>query len=539
MSFPLYNCSDFQEFMNIKQSLNDFFSRKSDESLKDDLCTYMINIVGEYKKSKNDARNEKPTISDYLEELKNYDDPIFDETAEFVILPKKKKYHNIDLLNEIWRRIFSYLPTNDILGKIARVCKRFNEITKDPTLLQYIKLKNITDYESDYVFKVLERSKCLGKLSIIDCDNYKDILFVTLKSNSNLKTLILCHHRRDEEELCDVEAVGIIAEKGKNLENLYVRMTASNSALKQIASITQLKTLHIQNANTIIYPEVIEEMANNYTKLENFHVKFKDFDQIEMLSGHIQRRIMKLGEMKAAMKSFFQKQKTLKKFTFRCDSMFSTTGLLEAIDLSQELEYFNAGDPSAYPMNKAEMEALSRLRKLKSLTIRINPKVQMVMSRFGIDAPPFDVNATFNSFMTNACFEELQYLDLSHNEDLTNENLETLSKRNLPKLLVLSLNFCSQVILNNSMLEKLVRNSPKLMHLQLVDVKVGEVSDELFYKLQMQHILVTMDSEKEDSVEKYIKYNIPSSEHPRSKLFLNSLVEKMAQPEELNFKDFY
>ena len=58
-----------------------------------------------------------------------------------------KKMPSTDLLDEIWRKIFSYLPTDVILGKISRVCKRFNELTKDPTLLESIKVNDITDYE--------------------------------------------------------------------------------------------------------------------------------------------------------------------------------------------------------------------------------------------------------------------------------------------------------------------------------------------------------------------------------------------------------
>ena len=195
----------------------------------------------------------------------------------------RQEFKNIDQLDEIWRKIFSYLPTNDILGKIARVCKRFYEITKDPTLLKSIKVKNITNYESENIFKVLERSKCLRKLWIIDCDNYKDILSVTLESNSKLKTVILCH----EDEMCDDEAVGIIAKNCNNLENLYIQMSISNSALKLIASFNQLKTLHINNENVTIAPDIIDEMANNYSRLEIFHVNFKDFDHIERFVQYI------------------------------------------------------------------------------------------------------------------------------------------------------------------------------------------------------------------------------------------------------------
>ena len=281
---PYSECRDRQEFWNLKQSLNEFFSRKSNESLKDELCSYMINIVAEYKTNHAVKKREK------LEELKDYGDPIVTENAEFIILPKTTKSHDIDLLDEIWRKIFSYLPTNDVLGKVARVCKRFYEITKDPTLLKSITVKKFTDYDHDYIFKVLERSKCLKKLSLIDCDNYKDILSVALKSNSNLKTLILCHHKSDihpifnelivEDELCDDETVRMIATNCRHLDHLYIQMPLSHAALKLIASLHQLKTLHIQNGRTIISPDIIDQIAKNYTKLESFHVQFHHFEDL-------------------------------------------------------------------------------------------------------------------------------------------------------------------------------------------------------------------------------------------------------------------
>ena len=522
---PYSECRDRQEFWNLKQSLNEFFSRKSNESLKDELCSYMINIVAEYKTNHAVKKREK------LEELKDYGDPIVTENAEFIILPKTTKSHDIDLLDEIWRKIFSYLPTNDVLGKVARVCKRFYEITKDPTLLKSITVKKFTDYDHDYIFKVLERSKCLKKLSLIDCDNYKDILSVALKSNSNLKTLILCHHKSDihpifnelivEDELCDDETVRMIATNCRHLDHLYIQMPLSHAALKLIASLHQLKTLHIQNGRTIISPDIIDQIAKNYTKLESFHVQFHHFEDLTISANN---GMAKLEEMKSSMKSLFQKQKTLKKLIFKCFSSSYSAGLFEAIDLSQELEHFDIGGPTDYSINKAEMEAMSRLPKLKYLALGMNPG-------FGMIPPIFDLSPVLNSFMTNASFDEMQYLSLNF-IDLTNENLETLSGRSLPNLIGLSLNFCSPVKVNDSILTKLVKNAPNLKHLQLFDVNIEEVSDEFFYKLQMEHILVTVRPEKEKSVEKYIKYNVPSSEYPRSKLFLSSLMKKMGQLED-------
>ena len=40
--------------------------------------------------------------------------------------------------NEVWLKIFGYLPTNEILLQISRVCKRFYELSKDSSLITEI-----------------------------------------------------------------------------------------------------------------------------------------------------------------------------------------------------------------------------------------------------------------------------------------------------------------------------------------------------------------------------------------------------------------
>ena len=526
---------------DIKQSLSDFFS-SSDERLKDNLSDYMISIVAEHKKTKIDSRKRKFNVLNVLGALKALEeyDSIIDEDAEYIILPKKRKFHNIELLDEIWRKIFSYLPTQVILGKVARVCKRFNEITKDPTLLKSVKIKNISDYDNEYVLKVLERSKCLTKLSVIDCNNFKDLLLVALKSNSHLKTLILFHtyKKRNQVQMCE-EIVKMIETNGTNLEHLYIRMHVTKSALKHMVHLEKLKTLHINNRKTIIGPEIVGEIGKNYKSLEVLHLTFKDYDEANELTGNIQKRMVKLDEMKSSLKSFFQTQKTLKKFSFNCDSMFAK-GLFEAIDLCPQLEHFSSRDAVCYSMNKAEIEAIGRLQKLKNLSLCIDAN-QLDFAMFGIAnaLPNIDENAVLNSFMNNACFEEMEYLDLSSIEKLSTDNLQHLSNRSLPKLIVLNLSFCAQVNLIDDILTRLVSNCPRLKHLQASGVNMEHVSDELLYELQKKHILVNMNREKEHSVEKYIKYNVPIAEKPPTKSFLQSSLARMKYGEEdLNYMDF-
>ena len=74
--------------------------------------------------------------------------------------------------NEVWLKIFGYLPTKDILMQISRVCKHFYELSKDSSLITEIIVK-FADYDQNTAKNAcmaISRSRCLEKLSI-DCRN--------------------------------------------------------------------------------------------------------------------------------------------------------------------------------------------------------------------------------------------------------------------------------------------------------------------------------------------------------------------------------
>ena len=70
----------------------------------------------------------------------------------------------MDLPNEIWMTILSFLPTKDILKNFNLTCKHFHSLATNPCAIKslHLKLQNAKD-SSQYqeIVKVLKRSKTL------------------------------------------------------------------------------------------------------------------------------------------------------------------------------------------------------------------------------------------------------------------------------------------------------------------------------------------------------------------------------------------
>ena len=103
-----------------------------------------------------------------------------ESTQEKKFAPKvimKSEINLVDLPYEIWLKILEYLSTKDILRNVARVSRKFHQISQDPFLVKRIELKsNMEEFEiwtrskeknyfADF-FKVLKRSEKLTCLSL-------------------------------------------------------------------------------------------------------------------------------------------------------------------------------------------------------------------------------------------------------------------------------------------------------------------------------------------------------------------------------------
>ena len=91
--------------------------------------------------------------------------------------------------NEVWLKIFEYLPTYDILRKIAIVSKRFYHLSKDPNLITEIYLNiDILDYDkAKEAYETIQRSKNLLEMTIFHHSDNWDFppgLFISIMIKS-------------------------------------------------------------------------------------------------------------------------------------------------------------------------------------------------------------------------------------------------------------------------------------------------------------------------------------------------------------------
>ena len=89
------------------------------------------------------ARNDKPRgrkrkvseIIDELGESMHVKVKKVDGGKILITAQEKTVKHGISLPDEIWSKIFSYLPTKTILGTLTKVSRHFNQIATNPTLI--------------------------------------------------------------------------------------------------------------------------------------------------------------------------------------------------------------------------------------------------------------------------------------------------------------------------------------------------------------------------------------------------------------------
>ena len=168
-------------------------------------------------------------------------------------------------------------------------------------------------------------------------------------------------------------------------------------------------------------------------------------------------------------------------------------GFLKEIDQCHGLENFSTGGGMGrYSMDKIEIDALSWLPKLKCVSVQLVPEHLQI---FGLAQPQND-DIILSSFLTNTCFEELEFLNLEKNEALNIEKLNCLANRSCPKLNALKLDLCKNLNLNDEVLEKLIGNCPNLEITSLLKVQVDDLSDELIYKLLAKPIILNSISEE-------------------------------------------
>ena len=184
----------------------------------------------------------------------------------------------MDLPNEIWMKILTYLPTYDILKNFNLTCKYFHSLAINPSAIKsfQLKLENAKD-SSQYqeIVKVLKRSKTLKKLIINGHGRMNHILAHGLKSN-HLKTLEVLNDKRLGATLSKKNAENI---KNSKIETLKLSaITLYNYAMQQIGALKTLKSVSIslygchQNSSSSV-SELIKTFIDAKIELEDLSIE--------------------------------------------------------------------------------------------------------------------------------------------------------------------------------------------------------------------------------------------------------------------------
>ena len=198
-------------------------------------------------------------------------------------VPSKKikldSERKVELPNEIWLKIMSYLKTKDLLKNFNLVCKHFKNLTLDSSAMKYLDVvKDLNDKE-DYqnVVKVIKRSTCLKSIGIHQ--NYKYVTLLishALKSNPNLKSIKLGRPESDKYSKVSLSKTilnGIANSSVEKLEFKYINFGPDISS--SIGKMKTLKCLNIisSDINFQLNPKkLLTELATNSRKLEEIEL---------------------------------------------------------------------------------------------------------------------------------------------------------------------------------------------------------------------------------------------------------------------------
>ena len=204
----------------------------------------------------------------------------------------------MDLPNETWMKILSYLPTYDILKNFNLTCKHFHSLAINPSAIKFIqlnlqKIEESTQYQ-EFV-KLLKRSKALNKLIINGHGRMNHVLSHAFKSK-RLKIL--------EVSTFD----GTLSKK--NLEHLKNSRIAvlkldeiilKDDAMQQIGAMKMLKSVRIWNslgARPMNISDLIKNFIDAKIAIEDLALGRSMELNVSTLSKFLEERAESLKKLK-------------------------------------------------------------------------------------------------------------------------------------------------------------------------------------------------------------------------------------------------
>ena len=407
---------------------------------------------------------------------------------------------NVELPDEVLLKILNYMETKDVFGSFALVCKRFNNLTKDPNAIRFLHVGEVTkDEHLDKIVEVIQRSKKLHefkmKISYRREGFYEEkVIQSVLSPELNVKMLKIQLH-----EYARRDYTSLFASQGRQLEGLEL-----NKYSNSISRLSNLKSLKMSRHSVFSKCEDLVDIAKSCSYLENIH-----FDEIADPHWCSKMSYTLNCALGRGFHDFFLLRKdSLKSVTFEnfdglsdldCPRFQYRRGkrepsFLKNMSLCANLEELKILDAS-FLLDEG-MRIISNLPKLKrldltnlgNLTYNENDKIMELSdapSRIErrdefLQVKPKSIDVLFSKLNTH----KLKFLSITYCDIITDEDIETLAKKDCPKLEQLVLDRCPNLKLKNCTLKNLIKNCPSLQSIQLHWRMITDISTNLWNELR-------------------------------------------------------
>ena len=396
---------------------------------------------------------QKPPLEKRTNELPSEDNV----PAKKIKLDSGRK---VQLPNEIWLKIMSYLKTKDLLKNFNLVCKHFKSLTLDSSAIKYIDVVKDLYAKEDYqnVVKVIKRAKCLRGISIHE--NYKHVTHLiaqTLKSNPNVKSIKLerpppyltIGRQHQNTPLSPKIIKGIMNSSVENLALINVKFGLDIASC--ISKMKTLKSLNIKVDSSFDMVEFLIELANNSKYL-----------QAVELSG-----VFHLYE---GIDTFFKSCHTLRKLKLENVFNYSDDIHNERLSLCHKLREICLNNCRQFPFNSENFYLMPELYKVSLHYTKITRNIH---GKF---------------FRQDSEISNLKYLCL---EDcfpypIEYENfLAELANQHCPNLERISVVVfgCNRANVSEAALRQLFQNCPKLKSIRLRGFTTSQLSRNFLYEI--------------------------------------------------------
>ena len=412
---------------------------------------------------------------------------------------KSDPHREIELPDEIWTKILSYVKSVDLFQNVSLVCKRFYNIHRDAVV--YLEVKNtvlkkdfqkaikvLKQCKSVKMFKIewTERKHCSAK-SMMSYMN--DIIKQVLVSSPNLKTLkvFLFNNKFGKSSSLDTKTISTF---GNRLEYLEID---NNNKKSFIANLQELKTLKVKGLNGSM--DIIS-LSKNCPKLESILFDFKGM-------WHYENEYLQNFNADAFDKYFFKKAATLKEVSFE---YASNDKLLRSINQCQNIVKFKA---FWCKITEFGLKRISELPNLKELALHdIKPFNLMEQIQTGIVGNTWSNSEALLSLLPNLNKKKLKCLVLSECLGMYNDIFEELSEQHFPELETLFFgNRQFGFFFENPemIMSNLIKNCPKLKNIHFKGV--FDDNDKLYEYATSKHSNISFKIHKPDCITFTEEYN--------------------------------